>query len=79
MGRLRSSEIEAAMNRSAKFTAAVVAALPDIIPLVQANFSTIAPFIPADVHGRVLQVLALVMLILRLKTTTSLAEKGKKP
>lgn len=52
-------------------------ALPEILPLVQSNFATIAPFIPESLHSRVLQLIALIMLVLRLRTTRSLAEKGK--
>lgn len=52
-------------------------ALPEILPLVQSNFATIAPFIPESLHSRVLQLIALIMLVLRMRTTRSLAEKGK--
>lgn len=57
----------------------LLAALPEIIPLVQANFPTVSPFIPDGLHSRVLQLLALVMLVLRMKTNTSLADKGRSP
>ncbi len=55
----------------------LLAALPELLPLIQANFATVAPFIPQQHQTRVLQLIALVMLLLRIKTNTSLAEKGR--
>jgi hypothetical protein len=55
----------------------LLAALPEIITLVQGQFPTVAPFIPDALESRVLQLLALVMLILRFKTKTSLVDKGR--
>lgn len=56
----------------------LIASLPEILPLLQANFATVAPFIPETAHSRVLQLIALVMLLLRIRTNTSLAQKGTK-
>lgn len=67
------------LKSSTVWVASILLALPELLPLIQANFATIAPFIPVELHSRVLQVMALGMLILRLKTTTSLADKGRKP
>lgn len=53
--------------------------LPDLIPMVQANFATVAPFIPEELHSQILKWLALLMLLLRLRTNASLAQKGQKP
>jgi hypothetical protein len=66
-----------ALKSATVWAAALLAALPDILPIVQQNFADVAPFIPASLHSRTLQVIALVMLLLRLKTNTSLANKGK--
>lgn len=54
-----------------------LAVLPDALLLIQSNFPTVAPFIPEGAQSRVLQVIALVILILRVKTNASLADKGK--
>lgn len=79
-----SSEFKAALKGACRsltvWVSAVLFALPEIVPLIQANFSTVTPFIPESISPqRVMQVLALLMLVLRIKTTTSLAEKGRKP
>jgi hypothetical protein len=59
------------------WAAGVMAVLPDVIPLLQSEFATLAPFIPEWMHSRALQVASLVMVLLRVKTTASLAAKGK--
>lgn len=55
----------------------ILAALPDTLALLQANFDTLRPFIPDVLESRWLNVLALLILLLRLRTSTSLAEKGR--
>lgn len=57
--------------------AAFLAILPDALLLIQSNFPTVAPFIPEGAQSRVLQVVALLILLLRIKTNASLADKGK--
>jgi hypothetical protein len=58
---------------------ALLMALPDILPVVQANFPTFAPFIPDAMESRVMNVIALGILLLRLKTTTCLSQKAQQP
>lgn len=55
----------------------ILASLPDVLPLVQANFETLKPFIPDVLESRWLNVIALVILLLRMRTTVSLADKGR--
>jgi hypothetical protein len=50
--------------------------LPDTIALVQDQWPSIAPYIPDALESRVMNVLALVVLLLRLRTTVSLAAKA---
>ena len=69
--------IKGAWKSLTVWVALCIGALPDAVPLVQANFATIAPYIPPVLHSRALNLLALVMLLLRIKTTTSLAGKVK--
>jgi hypothetical protein len=53
-----------------------LAAAPDALPLLQQNFSVVAPYIPTQHQAEVLRVIALVILLLRIRTTASLAAKG---
>ena len=53
----------------------LLAALPDVLPLVQANFKDVAPYIPDGLEAPIMRGIALVVLLLRLKTTVSLVEK----
>lgn len=70
--------LRGALKSLTVWVSVLLAALPEILPMLQANFSTVAPFIPTELHSRVLQLIALVMLGLRIKTNTSLAAKGTK-
>jgi hypothetical protein len=54
----------------------ILMVLPDVLPMLQSNFPTIAPFIPDALESRAMNVIALVILLLRIKTTTSLANKA---
>ena len=69
--------IKGAWKSLTVWVALCIAAIPDAVPLVQANFAAVAPYIPPVLHSRVLNLLALVMLLLRIKTTSSLASKGQ--
>lgn len=57
--------------------AATLMVLPDVLLLIQANFKDIAPYVPDFLESRALNLCALLMFLLRLKTTTSLAAKAK--
>ncbi|MGC3959580.1 MAG: hypothetical protein QM813_17020 [Verrucomicrobiota bacterium] len=59
--------------------AAVLAAAPLVLPMVQDNFKSIAPYIPDALESKLMQAIALVIVLLRIKSTVSLAEKGKTP
>jgi len=59
--------------------AALLAVAPDALLMLQANFPTVAPFVPEALQSRTMQVIALLILLLRIKTTASLADKGAKP
>jgi len=52
-----------------------VIALPDLVALAISQFATLAPFIPVSLQSRALSVLGLIMLLLRFKTTASLAHR----
>lgn len=56
--------------------AVLLASLPDTLLLLQANFDTLRPFIPDALESRWLQVIALAILILRIRTKSSLSEKA---
>lgn len=73
------SHLRGALKSLTVWFAALLAVAPDGLTLVQANFPTIAPFIPDSMHSRAMQVIALLILLLRIKTTASLADKGAKP
>jgi hypothetical protein len=55
--------------------AALLALLPDILGILQAQFDTVRPFIPDALESRWLQVIALIILMLRIRTTTALPKK----
>lgn len=59
--------------------AGILAVLPVALPMVQDNFKDLAPYIPDALESKVMQAIALGVLLLRIKTTASLAEKGRKP
>lgn len=69
--------LKGALKSWSVWFAALLAALPEVLPMVQANFATIAPFIPTEKHDLWMRLIALGVLILRLKTNTSLANKGR--
>ena len=52
--------------------------LPDALPMLQEQWPTIAPFIPDALESRVMNVIALGILLLRVRTTKSLADKVAK-
>ena len=49
--------------------------LPDALPMIKDQWPTIAPFIPDALESRVMNVIALGILLLRVRTTKSLADK----
>lgn len=55
--------------------AAGMVILPDALKLLIDNFPAVAPFIPDVFESRALQIAALVMLLLRIKTTTPLVHR----
>lgn len=57
--------------------AGLLAAAPIALPMVQENFKSFAPYIPDALESKFMQAVALIIVLLRIKTTTSLAEKGK--
>lgn len=57
--------------------AGIVAFLPEILPLIHSEFATFAPFIPAKWQPIALKLVALGIVILRMRTNASLAEKGQ--
>ena len=59
------------------WVAAVFAALPEVIPVLQSNFQDLAPFIPDWMESPALRFAALLMVLTRLKTSRSLADKGR--
>ena len=48
---------------------------PDALALIQSNWPTLEPFIPQAMESRVLNIIALLVLLLRIRTSTSLAAK----
>ena len=58
--------------------AGLLAAAPLALPMVQENFKTFAPYIPDALESSFMQVIAVVIVLLRIKTTGSLAAKGEK-
>ena len=73
------SHLRGALKSFTVWFAAVLAAAPDALALIQANFPTVAPFIPEAMQSRAMQAIALLILLLRIRTTASLAAKGTKP
>lgn len=73
------SHLRGAWKSLTVWFAMLLAAAPDALAMIQANFPTIAPFIPQSLQSRSVQIIALVVLLLRLKTNASLAAKGTKP
>ena len=65
-----------AMKSLTVWTAVALAAAPDVLAQLQANFASVAPFLPQVVQPRLLQLIALLILLLRIRTTASLAAKG---
>ena len=57
--------------------AGILAAAPLALPRVQENFKAFAPYIPDALESKFMQLIAVAIVLLRIKTTTSLAEKGK--
>lgn len=55
--------------------AALLAVLPDALLLLQSQFSTLAPFIPDALESRVMQVIALIVLVLRVRTSIALPDR----
>ena len=54
----------------------LLAALPDILVMLQTNFAALSPYIPEAQQPTALRLIALAILLLRIKTTTSLVDKG---
>lgn len=73
------SQLRGALKSLTVWFAAALAAAPDALLMLQANFPTVAPFIPETLQSRTMQVIALLILLLRIRTTASLADKGAKP
>lgn len=70
------SHLRGALKSLTVWFAGLLAIAPDALLMTQANFPTIAPFIPEALQSRTMQVIALLILLLRIKTTASLADKG---
>ena len=70
--------IKGAMRSLTVWFSMALAAAPEALPLLQANFSAVAPYIPTDKQAAVLRFIALAILLLRIRTTASLAAKGEK-
>lgn len=68
--------LKGALKSWTVWLSALLAAAPEILPALQANFSVLTPFIPDGSETRTLQVIGVLVFLLRLKTTTSLASKG---
>lgn len=73
------SHVRGALKSLTVWFAAMLAVAPDALLMLQANFPTVAPFIPEALHSRTMQVIAVLILLLRIKTNASLANKGAKP
>lgn len=71
-----SAHARGAMRSLTMWFGAMLLVLPDVLTTVQQNFPTFAPFLPEAMHSRVLNVIALGILLLRIRTTTSLAAKA---
>lgn len=64
----------AARSLTVRF-AALLAILPDALLVIQAQFDTVRPFIPDALESRWLQLIALLILLLRLRTKAPLPER----
>lgn len=54
---------------------ALLVALPLTLEIVQGSWSAFAPFVPDDREKHILQIIALIVVLLRIKTTVPLWEK----
>lgn len=68
--------IKGALRSLTVWTSVVLGVAPELLPIIQENFSAIAPFIPQVLQPRLLQLIALCIFLLRLRTSASLAAKG---
>lgn len=59
------------------WAAALLAIMPEALPIIQQNFSDFEPFIPKAMQSHVMQLIAVGMVLLRIKTTKSLAAKSQ--
>lgn len=55
--------------------AGILAAAPLVLPMVQENFKDFAPYIPDALESKAMQAIAVLIVLLRIRTTTSLANK----
>lgn len=66
--------LKGALKSWTNWFGALLIAAPDIIPAIMPNLQEL---LTADSYKRVVQVAGIIVILLRVKTTTSLAEKGK--
>lgn len=72
------AHVKGAIKSWTVWFAALLAAAPDVVPMVQQNFTAFAPYIPDALESKFMQAIALIIVMLRIKTTASLAAKGEK-
>ena len=71
------AQLKGALKSWTAWFSALLMAAPELIPLVQQNWPTISPFIPSAMQSKTVQVIGLIALLLRMKTTRSLAAKAE--
>ena len=69
--------VRGALRSLTVWFAVALAAAPEALAQVQANFDAVAPFLPKVMQPRLLQLVGLAILLLRLRTTVSLVAKGQ--
>lgn len=69
--------IKGALKSLTVWFAMAVAAAPDVLDMLQQNFDSVRPYVPTDKQAQLLHFISLVILLLRMRTTASLAVKGK--
>ena len=68
--------ISGAVRSLTVWTSLLLIAAPDALAYMLSNWPQLAPFIPAAMQSRVMNVIGLLMFVLRIKTVQSLAQKG---
>lgn len=70
------SHLRGALRSWTVWFGVALAAAPDVVPIVQQNFAAFAPYIPDALESKFMHAIALAIVLLRIKTTVSLATKG---